>query len=445
MSRAESGVSAKAYGAVGDGAALDGPAIQRAIDAAGAAGGGSVFLPPGGYVSGSLFLRDGVSLRLERGAVLLGSRDPRDYPLLESRWEGRTCLTHAPLLGASGARGVGVSGEGAIDGRGEEWWRLFLEGSLASPRPRLLCFDRCEGVTLEGFEARNSPSWTIHPLRSHNVMIKGLRIENPPDSPNTDGIDPDSCSSVRIADCFVSVGDDCIAIKAGAEGEASPEPCEDVAISGCTLERGHGGVVIGSEMSGGVRDVAVSDCAFRGTDRGIRMKTRRGRGGKVERVRATGLVMEDTLCPFAINSHYGCGAWDDPAAADLGAREVDGGTPAFMDISFSSARATGVRRAAAWIDGLAETPIRGLSFEDVSIELAKDAEPGPVEMSPLAPALSRSGFRAYNVVDMRLENLRIRGCDGPAFYLCGCSGLVHDRCEPPPVGVHAVQGRAGSW
>jgi hypothetical protein len=298
---------------------------------------------------------------------------------------------------------------------------------------------------LEDFEARNSPSWTIHPVRSHNVTIRGLRIVNPPDSPNTDGINPDSCSSVRIADCFVSVGDDCITIKAGVEGESDSAPCERVVVTGCVLERGHGAVVIGSEMSGSVRDVVVSDCVFRGTDRGVRMKTRRGRGGSVTRVRVTGVIMQDTLCPFAINSHYGCGAWDDPVVADLGARELGPGTPSFSDISFSSITASGSRIAAAWIDALAESPIRGLSFNDVSIEMGGEAASGPAEMSPNAPSLSLAGFHAYNVLGLRLNNLRIRGQAGAAYRFKGCADMRHSFCDPEPREEELFPGAVQSW
>ncbi len=425
-------LSVKSRGAAGNGSSLDGPSIQAAIDEVAAAGGGTVLLPPGGYLSGSLFLRDRVCLRLEPGAVLLGSRDFRDYPLVESRWEGRTRTVHAALVHASGARDVSVTGRGSIDGRGESWWAAFREGRLEHPRPRLVAVEDCERVLLEGFSAVDSPSWTIHPSRSSDVVVRGLSIRNPPDSPNTDGINPDSCRAVRITDCFVSVGDDCITIKAGTEDELGSlvRPCEDIVVSNCVLERGHGGIVIGSEMSGGVRDVAVSNCVLKGTDRGLRIKTRRGRGGSVERVRVSNLVMADVLCPLAINMRYGCGAWGDEAVADLGARERDGLTPAVRDIALSGIHAEGARIAAAWVDGLPESPVEGLSLSDVSIRMGGDDPPAPPEMAEFVQPRSRAGFIARNASNLRLVNVRISGQRGEGFELANVSGLEAALCSP---------------
>lgn len=436
--------TAKDFGALGDGEAFDGPAIQAAIDAVSAGGGGEVVLPPGGYVSGSLFLRDGVVLRLDEGAALLGSRDPRDYPVVEGRWEGVTREVHAGLVHARGARGIGVVGGGIVDGRGQEWWRLFRSGALDRPRPRLVSVEDCEDVVLEGFRAKDSPSWTINPVRSRNVTIAGLSIINPPDSPNTDGIDPDSCSRLNISDCYISVGDDCIAIKAGSELESPGmrAPCEGVMVSGCVLERGHGAIVLGSEMSGGIRDVLVKDCVFRGTDRGIRMKSRRGRGGAVERFRAKGIEMRDVPCPFTINMRYHCGgARGDPEVADFGPRPFGAGTPAFREIAFESIRAFGATVAAAWLDGLAESPIEGASFKNVSIDLGGDSAPVPAEMSDWAPPLSRAGFCAFDVQGLRLENLYIGGQEGPAYVLGGCEGVRHLGCDPEPAASSSEGGR----
>jgi polygalacturonase len=414
--------NARERGAKGDGATDDRAAIQACIDEAGASGGGTVYLPPGGYVSGSLFLRDRVELRLERGAVLLGSLDPRDWPLVESRWEGETRLAHAGLIHASGARDVAVTGGGLIDGRGAHWWERFRSGNLAHPRPRLIVLEGCEGVLLEGFRAENSPSWTVNPVRSRNLRITGISILNPHDSPNTDGINPDSCRGVRISDCFVSVGDDCITIKAGTERERPglEMACEDIVISNCVLERGHGGVVIGSEMSGGVRNVAISNCVFRGTDRGIRMKTRRGRGGLVERIRVSNIVMDGVQVPFALNARYHCGARGVPLVAAREAQPLGPGTPRFRDIALSGVTATGATLAAAWIEGLAEAPVEGLSLSDCCFRMAGEAEAAPPEMADDLPALSRAGIRARNVRGLRLRGVVVAGQEGSALEAEGC-------------------------
>ena len=193
-----------------------------------------------------------------------------------------------------------------MDGRGAAWWQRFREGTLCHPRPRLISFADCRNVLIEGVTLTRSPSWTINPVRCENVVIDKVTIVNPADSPNTDGINPDSCRNVRIANCHIDVGDDCIAIKSGTEAEAADRraPCENIAITNCTMVHGHGGVVIGSEMAGGVRNVVIANCIFESTDRGIRLKSRRGRGGIVEDVRVTNVIMTGVLCPFTVNLYY---------------------------------------------------------------------------------------------------------------------------------------------
>ena len=175
---------------------------------------------------------------------------------------------------------------------------------------------------------------------------------------------------MRISDCYVSVGDDCITIKSGTQFE-HPErraACRDITITNCTLERGHGGVVIGSEMSGDVQNVVISNCVFIGTDRGIRMKSRRGRGGVVENVRVSNIIMDGVLCPFTMNLYYHCnGAKGDPMVSDKNPRPVDEGTPAFRNIHYSHITAVDVKLAAGFFYGLAEMPLEDISLSDISI------------------------------------------------------------------------------
>ena len=405
------------FGARGDGRTLDTQALQATLDACSQGGGGTIFVPAGQYLTGTIFFHDNISLYLDAGATLLGSQEPDDYPILPNRWEGSEQPTHAPLIAGSHLKNIALLGRGSIDGRGSFWWEAFKERRLAHPRPRLIGFSDCTNVRIEGITLLNSPSWTVNPVRCENVTIHGLIIINPPDSPNTDGINPDSCRLVRISDCYVSVGDDCITIKAGTQHEHPKlrAACRDIVITNCTLERGHGGVVIGSEMSGDVRNVAISNCVFIGTDRGIRLKSRRGRGGVVEDVRASNLVMNDVLCPFTMNLYYHGGARGDPLIVDKKHHPVNEGTPRFRRIHISHVSAVGVKIAAGFLYGLAEMPLEDISFNDVLISLSPSAEPGYPEMADDIPSISRAGFFVRNARRIRFEHVEISGQIGPAF------------------------------
>jgi polygalacturonase len=413
------------FGAAGDGTALDTQAIQRAIEACSAAGGGTVVFPAGGYVTGALILRSHVTLHLEAGAVLLGSEDPADYPIIGSRWEGVEQETYAPLIGGSQLEGIAVVGRGTVDGRGVAWWRRFRDGTLCYSRPRLISFADCWNVLIEGVTLTRSPSWTINPVRCRNVTIDKVTIVNPADSPNTDGINPDSCRNVHIANCHIDVGDDCIALKSGTEDEDSDKrvPCENVTITNCTMVHGHGGVVIGSEMSGGIRNVVIANCIFEGTDRGIRLKSRRGRGGVVEDIRVTNVIMTGVLCPFTVNLYYACGAWGDKIVADRQPRAVSAGTPRFRRIHLSHITARDVKLAAGWVFGLPEMPIEELSLDDVAVSMAADAEPGYPEMADDVELMQGAGLFVRHVLGLRLRDVVITGQQGPALLLDDATGL----------------------
>ncbi|NLG83148.1 MAG: glycoside hydrolase family 28 protein, partial [Firmicutes bacterium] len=359
----------RAFGARPDGETSATGAIVAAIAAAAATGGGTVFIPAGRFLTGPLRLQSHVRLHLEAGAHLFFTQDPDAYPVLTTRWEGKETPTYAPQIYGEDLEEVAITGQGTIDGRGETWWRLFRAKALAYPRPRLIAFTHCRDVLIEGVKLVDAPAWTINPVRCEGVTVHRVRIHNPPDSPNTDGIDPDSCRNVFIGGCSIDVGDDCIAIKAGREDSPYRVPCENIVIADCLMRHGHGGVVIGSETSGGIRKVVIANCIFEGTDRGIRLKSRRGRGGFVEDLRATNIIMEKVLCPFVLNMYYDTGGGTiDEAVHDLEVHPVNESTPSFRRLHFSHITAREVQAAAAFLYGLPERPLEDVTFEEVWIE-----------------------------------------------------------------------------
>jgi polygalacturonase len=271
--------------------------------------------------------------------------------------------------------------------------------------------------------------WTVSPMACDNIVIRGITVRNPADSPNTDGINPDSCSNVRISDCHVDVGDDCITIKSGKEddGRRCLRPCENITVTNCTLVRGHGGVVIGSEISGGVRNVAISNCVFVGTDRGIRLKARRGRGGVIEDLRVSNCVMNEVGAALTINLFYGCGAWNDPRVTDRRPVAVDATTPRFRRLRFSNITASNVRWAGIYALGLPEMPIEDIGFNDVMVSLDPDTQDaGAPVMAPDVGKHCRSGALFDGVRGLQLRNVEVtnqlgepitrRNCVDPSIH-----------------------------
>ena len=222
------------------------------------AGGGTLFFPAGIYRTCSIVLKSNMVLYLEAGAVLSYLDDPEKYEMISIAYVGKPLLMYVPLVYAENAENIAVTGFGTLDGNGYSWWKLKSEmRSKGYRRPHMICFNHCRNVKIETITLINSPAWTIHPLCCENVLIQGVSIKNPADSPNTDGIDPNSSRNVRILNCIIDVGDDCIAVKAGTEESDQPMPCENIVISNCIMVHGHGGVVIGSEMSGTIRNVVA--------------------------------------------------------------------------------------------------------------------------------------------------------------------------------------------
>jgi len=391
------------FGAVRDGSQVCTQAFKAAIDAAFTQGGGTVLVPAGTYLTGPIELKSNITLHLEAGAVIKFSSDLNDYPVIVTRWEGADVSAYMPLIYGKGLENVAVIGRGTLDGQGSFWWHKKWEHA----RPRMISFVESRDILIEGVKLINSPAWTVNPIECENVVVDKLTIVNPADSPNTDGINPDSCKNVRISNCHIDVGDDCIAIKSGTEKNPKRIPCENITITNCTMVHGHGGVVIGSEMSGDVRNVTISNCIFEGTDRGIRLKTRRGRGGVVEDIRVNNIIMRGGFCPIVLNLFYRCGADGDPVVEDRNARPVDEGTPSFRRIRFSNITAREIQAAAAYLQGLPEMKLQDITFDNISIHMADDAEPRTPAMVRNLKPMAQMGIIADQVANLRFTNVDV--------------------------------------
>lgn len=406
------------YGVTQDGVAT--AAIAAAIDAASKAGGGTVVVPAGTFKTGAIWLKSNIELHLSPGAVLSFSTDPEDFPMVESRWEGVRREVHSPCIFGKDLENVSITGSGTIEGNGQPWWDTFRNRreELKAPRPTMIGFYNCKKVTLRDISLQNSPSWTINPILSYNVTVDNVSILNPADSPNTDGINPESCTNVRISNCNIDVGDDCIAIKAGTEDTAERVPCENITITNCTMVHGHGAVVLGSEMSGDIRNVTISNCVFKQTDRGVRLKSRRGRGGTIEDIRISNIVMEDVICPFILNLYYFCGPrGKDKYVWDKNPYPITDETPCFRRIHFADITARNVHAAAGFLYGLAERYISEITFSNIDISMAKNAIPGKPAMMTGIEDMNNRGFYLGNVKDIRFQQVTIENHEGPAFYI----------------------------
>lgn len=420
------------YGAFKNSQELSTDAIAQAINAASEAGGGTVYIPSGTFRTGAIFLKSNIELHISPGAVVSFSTDPEHYPVVESRWEGVKQKVHASCVFGFNLTNVSITGSGTLDGNGAPWWdkKRNRPEELKYPRPKLISFDSCHRVTMKDVTLVNSPSWTVNPIACTNVTVDNLTIFNPADSPNTDGIDPESCTNVRISNCHIDVGDDCIAIKAGTEDTEERIPCENITITNCTMIHGHGGVVLGSEMSGDIRNVVISNCIFKQTDRGIRLKSRRGRGGIVEDIRISNIVMEDVLCPFILNLYYFCGPrGKEKYVWDKHPYPVTKETPAFRRIHFANITARNVHAAAGFLYGLAEQYISEVTFTNIDISMAENAIPGRPAMMSGIQDMNNRGFYLGNVRDVQFRHVTIENHEGPAFYIENGESVEVAQCQ----------------
>ena len=408
---------------------------------------GCAVLRGGVYSSSPFSLPSQSKLIIEKDATLRFIPDFSLYKPVFTRWEGVQCWCMHPCLFINESEDVTIEGEGTIDGSGELWWTTCrekrernrtpeteLEKHYASLnpdyrtqpgggggrefqflRPPLLQIRKSRSVRIEGVTLQNSPFWTLHPLFSEDVMIRNISIINPYDAPNTDGIDIESSSRVTVMDSFVHVGDDGIAIKSGSgkEGLKDNVPSKDILIKGCTVKAAHGGAVIGSETAAEISGITVEDCIFDGTDRGIRIKTRRGRGGNIHDLVFRRIRMKGNLCPFVINTYYRCGTADS-SLFSLSPLPVDDATPIIHTILIEDCIGEDSRASAGMAVGLPELPIDNVTVRNSSFSVTEDSKalvpPSESDMYLGLPEPVSRGFRLRNI-RIHIENLSIK-CEG---------------------------------
>ena len=284
-------------------------------------------------------------------------------------------------------------------------------------------------MTLQGVNCCNSPAWTLHPYFSDDLRFIDLYIKNPSDSPNTDGLDPESCRNVDILGVRFSLGDDCIAVKSGKiyMGKTYKRPSEKIRIRQCLMEDGHGAVTLGSEMAGGIVDLAVEDCIFRHTDRGLRVKTRRGRGkdAVLDQITFRNLDLDHVMTPLVVNSFYFCDPdGRTPYVQSREAYPVDDRTPSVRKLVFENMRCTNCHVAAAFFDGLPEQKIQEIVMKNISFRYAEEPRYDVPAMSEGVPKSSRRGLFARNVAKLSLENVTVEGQDGEAYEFVGVDELL---------------------
>lgn len=431
-------VDVRKFGAVGDGETDDTRAIQMALSTV--PENSTIYFGEGRYRTTSLFFKSNITVYLDKGAVILGETDRTKYPILPSciaentyltSWEGEEADTFASLISVMGASNVAIVGEGEIDANAQngDWW-INPKVKRIAWRPRTVQIANSDNVTLTGVTVKNSYSWTIHPIFSNNVQFIDVKIENPADAPNTDGIDPESCNGVNIFGCYIHVGDDCIAVKSCKYDLANKlkRPCENITIKNCHLNSGHGGIVIGSEMSGGVKKLTATNCLMTSTDRGLRIKTRRGRGklAVISELTFRDIEMRNVQSPFVMNMFYFC---DPDGHSDYvqnrNALPIDDRTPRLESFVFENVHATGAKHAGCYFDGLPEAPIESVTLKNVDISFTEgEVEPGLAAMSDGCTLVSKQAIYAENVAELILDNVTFTGYENEKYVLKNVGKLI---------------------
>ncbi len=438
-------------GAVGDGATLNTAAFEKAFAALAEKGGGELDVPPGIWLTGPIKLRSHINLHLERGALIQFSRDYKLFPLAVFDLKGEKEVDSTSPISGQNLESVAITGEGILDGGGDAWrplkkdklgdsdWKariksggvlnekgdtwypsreviggekivekLRKENSVTLAdyepahlflRPKMLRLIGCKKVLLQGVTFQNPPNWTMNPVLCEDVSILNVQVHNLPTAQNSDALDLESCWRAVIRGCTFDTGDDGICIKSGkdAAGRRIGVPTEDVLVEGCTVYHAHGGFTIGSEMSGGVRNMIVRNCTFIGTDIGLRFKSTRGRGGVVEKIFVSDIRMTD-IPGDAINFNLyygGKSPLDETANTETNFPPVTEEAPAFRDIHLENILCRGAQNAIV-LQGLPEMPLRDITLKNVSIT-------------------SQKGVSVTDAENISFENVRVENQTGAAL------------------------------
>lgn len=454
-------VSVKDFGGVSDGVALNTNAFVEAMDALAQKGGGSLIVPSGIWLTGPIEFKSNINLHLEKGAIILFSPDKSLYPIVETIFEGldtRRC--QSPISGRN-LTNIAITGNGAIDGNGQYWRAVskekvtedmwieivssggildrdnywvpslqFQKGQNMAEmnvpqnlitdeewesikdflRPVMVSFIECKNVWLEGVIFQNSPAWNLHPLMCENVIIDHVMVRNPSYSQNGDGIDLESCKNSIIVNSIFDCGDDGICIKSGKDedGRRRARPCENLIVDNCTVFKGHGGFVVGSEMSGGVKNMKITNCNFIGTDVGLRFKSKRGRGGLVENIYIENISMVNIVTEAILFDLFysGLSAVESKKIGNGNKAETTEGeelpqvsdeTPSFRNIYINNIMCINADRA-MYFNGLPEMNITNINVENVTIT-------------------SNSGVELAESDGIIFNNIKIVPKSGPALLL----------------------------
>ena len=423
-------LSIEQFGAVGDGVTDNTMAIQTAINCLPT--GGRLVVPQGNFVTAPLCLKSNITLDLQKGATLTAHLDKNRYPVIPGEladlvtgqmvqlgtWEGNPVSMRQAFIFGEHLANVNIVGQGTLEGNAHNigWW--IDVKNQPHGRPRLVFLNNCSNVTIHGITGQNSGAWQFHPYFSNNIRFLDLTINAPKDSPNTDAIDPEACDVVNIIGCRFSVGDDCIAIKSGKIeiGRKFKQPANLHTIRNCLMEFGHGAVTLGSEMAGGVTNLTVNRCVFRKTDRGLRIKTRRGRGKDaiIDGVLFENIVMEGVLTPIVINMWYNC-CDPDRNSEYVWSRKhlpIDDRTPYLGKFTFRNMTCLDCEAAACYCDGLPEMPIKEITVENIKFTYSEDAKPSRPAMREFMEEFCRVGMYFDNVSKLTVKNVDITGVVG---------------------------------